>query len=107
MVKAITFTQEFDELINSGKKVIVDYHAVWCGPCKVIAPKYEMLSTKPENSDIEFVKVDVDELTDVSSKAGVRAMPTFQIYHKGIKVNELLGADWTKLQALVEEVKAL
>ncbi|KAF9571722.1 hypothetical protein EC968_000240 [Mortierella alpina] len=105
MVKAIKSTAEFEELINSGKKVIVDFHAVWCGPCKLIAPKYEKFAE--EFPDIEFVKIDVDELSDVSGKAGVRAMPTFQTYYKGDKAGEVLGADPTKLKKLITDVQAL
>ncbi|GJJ74171.1 thioredoxin 1 [Entomortierella parvispora] len=102
MVKAITSTEEFNKLIASGEKVIVDYHATWCGPCKVIAPKYETFSKDEKFEGITFVKVDVDELAEVASTAGIRAMPTFQTYHKGAKVGELLGADLAKLKALVE-----
>ncbi|KAF9334680.1 Cytoplasmic thioredoxin isoenzyme 2 [Podila minutissima] len=105
MVKVIESTAEFNELINSDKKVIVDFYADWCGPCKVIAPKFEKFST--EFTDVTFVKVNVDDLGEVSQTAGIRAMPTFQTYHKGQKVGEVLGADLNKLKKLVEEVQAV
>ncbi|KAF9022916.1 Cytoplasmic thioredoxin isoenzyme 2 [Podila verticillata] len=103
MVKIIESTAEFNELINSDKKVIVDFYADWCGPCKVIAPKFEKFST--EFADVTFVKVNVDDLGEVSQTAGIRAMPTFQTYHNGAKVGEVLGADLSKLKKLIEEVK--
>ncbi|KAF9935412.1 hypothetical protein FBU30_000010 [Linnemannia zychae] len=106
MVHIITSAAEFNELTaDKSKKVIVDFFAEWCGPCKVIAPKYEDLAAA--NPDIVFVKVDVDALGDVSSQAGIRAMPTFQTYTGGEKKGELLGADFAKLKKLIEDLKAL
>jgi len=61
MVKKLANMEEFNaELENAGSKlVVVDFFAEWCGPCKMIAPKIEELSS--QKSDVVFVKVDVDD----------------------------------------------
>lgn len=103
MVKKIGSKAEFEELIKGQKVVAVDFTATWCGPCKMIGPKFEaMAETFPS---IEFVKVDVDELDDVSQGAGISAMPTFQIYKGGVKVDELVGASEKKLEEMLAKHK--
>ena len=54
-----------------------------------------------ENPGAVFYKVDVDEAADVASECGIRAMPTFQFYKGGVKVEEICGADEKKLRAAV------
>lgn len=49
-----------------GQSVIVDFHAVWCGPCKAIAPKYDDLAKK--NAHVKFVRVDVDKMKAIAQK---------------------------------------
>ena len=64
--------ENFDELIKD--KVVVDFFATWCGPCKMLGPVFEELST--EINDIKFVKVDIDEHEDLCRKYKVMSVPT-------------------------------
>ncbi|MFJ6722483.1 thioredoxin family protein [Streptomyces sp. NPDC091259] len=102
----VTSAEQFNTLLQTNPKVIVDFTAVWCGPCTLIKPKFEGFSTEWEYSTIRFAVIDVDQVPDVSEKAGVRAMPTFQTYLNGEKKGELLGADPNKLRRLLDELAA-
>jgi len=94
-------------LLNSVKSlkknpiVFVDCHAVWCGPCKVISPVFEKLSN--QHSGAVFIKVDVDEVSEVAQELGVRAMPTFFAFKNGEKINEMLGANPPALEQLISK----
>ncbi len=69
----------------------------------MIAPMYVQLSEA--NADVAFYKSDVDVADEVAARCGIQAMPTFQFYKGGVKVDELRGADINKLNALVAEHK--
>ena len=96
--------EEFKALIASGKTVVVDFWATWCGPCKMIAPLYTQLAAA--NPDVVFCKVDVDECEDTMAACDVKAMPTFQAYVGGQKVAAFSGADKLQLEGFVEKVAA-
>nr|ACM08373.1 Thioredoxin [Salmo salar] len=87
-----------DDFLNALKEagdklVVVDFTATWCGSCKNIAPFFKGLSEKPENSNVVFLKVDVDDAADVA-----------HFYKNGEKVDDFSGANQATLE---EKIKAL
>mmetsp|Transcript_60087 Transcript_60087/g.166112 ORF Transcript_60087/g.166112 Transcript_60087/m.166112 type:complete len:107 (+) Transcript_60087:90-410(+) len=103
MVKQIKDKPEFDQLIGGDKAVIVDFTASWCPPCKAIGPVFVAMAESGTYPNLEFIKVDVDEGSAIAEKAGISAMPTFQLYKGGQKVEEFCGADEGKLKELCEK----
>ncbi|KAI8333123.1 thioredoxin [Chlamydoabsidia padenii] len=95
---------EFHELINNNKLVVIDFHATWCGPCKLIGPKFEKLVD--EYTSFTFAKIDVDDVPDVAAEVGVRAMPTFAFYKDGQKVDEVVGASLVNITNKLKELSA-
>ena len=84
----IKTVEEFNELIK-GKKVVIDFFANWCGPCKMLAPIFEEVSN--ELSDIKFAKVDIDEVEDLPKMFGIMSIPTLLIFEEGKLVKKISG----------------
>lgn len=91
MVQEIKDLAGFEAEIAKEQLTIVDFTATWCGPCQRIKPIFEKMAE--ENPEVNFIKVDVDENSEASEKAGVSCMPTFHFYKKGVQYDELEGAD--------------
>lgn len=87
MVKQIT-DKEFDESIKTGK-VLVDFYAEWCGPCKMLSPVVDELSE--ELTDITFFKLNVDESDEVVRKYNVMSIPTLLVFENGELKNTSVG----------------
>lgn len=104
MVQVVSSLKEFNELIAEDKLTVVDFYATWCGPCKAIAPFVAKLSK--ENPNVQFLKIDVDEVSDVAAEVGVKAMPTFMFFRKGEKVGEIVGANPNALAQTVAAKQA-
>lgn len=82
---------------------MIDFHAQWCGPCKVIGPKFVELSK--EVTDVVFLKVDVDESEDIAEEYDISSMPTFVFIKNKTKIDQLVGANYEALKELVTKHK--
>ncbi|MCH0629220.1 thioredoxin [Kocuria palustris] len=103
MVQVISLTQEFEEALKFDGLIVVDFFAEWCGPCKAIAPVLDQLSNR--YNSVKFIKVDVDQLTDLARKYEVNAMPTFKFIKNGKVVDEVVGADPNKIVRVIDTHK--
>ena len=78
------------EVLDFDGKVLVDFWATWCGPCQMLTPVMEELSTELEGK-VKIVKVNVDEQQDLSSEYNVSSIPTVILFNKGQIIDTLIG----------------
>jgi thioredoxin 1 len=89
---ALEFTNEnFEkEVIESEIPVLVDFWAVWCGPCKMLTPTIDQLSSEYEGK-VKIGKVNVDENQEIAAKYGIMSIPTIMIFKNGQVVEQFIG----------------
>ena len=77
---------KFNDLKNSNEKLLVDFYANWCGPCKMLAPVLEQVE-----SNLKVVKVDTDKFEDIAREYGVMSIPTLVLLENGKEVKRNVG----------------
>lgn len=79
------------EVLKSSEPVLVDFFAEWCGPCKAMAPALDQLASELKGK-VKIVKVDVDQNPGITTKYGIRAMPTLMLFKGGQVAAQHVGA---------------
>lgn len=77
------------EVLQAEGKVLVDFFATWCGPCKMMGPVVDNLAEEVKNAKI--CKLDIDESQQIAGQYGVMSVPTFMVFESGQVVNKSMG----------------
>ena len=80
----------FDKVVNGSKVTLVDFWAVWCGPCRTMEPVIERLAAKL-GGNVNFGKLNVDKHSGIATKYEVQSIPTFMLFKNGRPVDAVIG----------------
>ena len=78
------------EVLDSDKKVLVDFWAPWCGPCRMVSPIVDEIAE--ENAAIKVAKINIDEQPQLASQYGVMSIPTLLVFENGDVIEKAVGA---------------
>ena len=78
------------EVLKSDKRVLLDFWASWCGPCRMVVPIIEQIAE--ERSDIKVGKINIDDEPELAQQFGIMSIPTLVVMKEGRVVNQAIGA---------------
>ena len=109
-VHEVTTEEQFNEIINAENHsqilIVCDFYAVWCPPCSQIASViHDWAMNNYYQSNVLFVKIDVDQTNELSERFSIRVLPTFIFFKNGQEVTRLNGADSSGLKNEIEKFK--
>ncbi|OGS41705.1 MAG: thioredoxin [Euryarchaeota archaeon RBG_16_62_10] len=96
----------FDSTVKSSPRLVVDFWAPWCGPCRMMAPTFEGLA-KAYKGKVVFAKLDTDQSPKTAMSLGINSIPTLIFYKDGQQVERLIGArPRADIEAVVKKLLA-
>lgn len=90
MLRVVDNNEFQTEVINSNGVVLVDFFATWCGPCKMVAPVLETLSSEMEGK-VTILKVDIDQSKQLTQQYKIMSVPTMMVFKDGKPVETIMG----------------
>lgn len=103
MIKEIKNLDDFSDAISKEKTglIVIDFYTDWCGPCKMIAPKYAKLAEKYPN--VTFYKLNAGDqnMEVIINACEISGLPTFCFFKNGTYINRLVGANDTQLENIL------
>jgi len=108
-IHEITTQEEFDKLINDINNlnvlIVCDFYAIWCPPCLQSAPTLHKWAVNDYKTCVIFIKIDIDQNSDLSNQFSISLLPTFVLFKQGKEVYRLTGADLINLQREIDRLK--
>ena len=81
---------ELQEKINKGEKIIVEFWAPWCGPCRMMKPKFEKVASE-NTTEVQLYTMDIENNKDYVMSLGVKSIPTLKVFNQGSLVETKVG----------------
>lgn len=81
--------ENLNQILKDNEKVLIDFYADWCGPCRMLSPIVEEI--KNERKDVKVIKINVDENPQLAGAYGVRSIPTLVYIKDGKLANQMIG----------------
>jgi thioredoxin 1 len=95
---------DLQQKINNGDKIIVEFWAEWCGPCRMMKPIFEKVSTE-NSSDVQMYTMNLDQNQGVAAALGIRSIPTIKMFNFGEVVDTKVGVlNESQINGLITEL---
>jgi thioredoxin 1 len=91
---------EFTTILTSHKYVLIDFYAIWCGPCKTLAKDIELFHSQEQNKHVFVVKINVDNFNSLCEQYNISSLPTLKLFIDGKEKTELVGYSKTHMTTI-------